>query len=121
MKLQVKRVRFGDCAVLEGRRARLIVDCGSDNQSLGKDLSAQDFAYSAIAAQVNDHIPTDILISHLHTDHYRGFLNLGKDVPPLFAQAPPVGTAWAAAAPVGSSGTSQGIWARVSPSTYSGA
>lgn len=94
MKLQVKRVRFGDCAVLEGRRARLIVDCGSDNQSLGKDLSAQDFAYSAIAAQVNDHIPTDILISHLHTDHYRGFLNLGKDVPPLFAQAPPVGTAY---------------------------
>ena len=94
MKLQVKRVRFGDCAVLEGRRARLIVDCGSDNQSFDGSLTAQDFAYAAIALQVNDPMPTHILISHLHNDHYRGFLNLGKDVPPMFAQAPPVDTAY---------------------------
>ena len=44
LKLQIKRVRCGDCAVLEGRRARLIVDCGSDNQAADGSLTAQDFA-----------------------------------------------------------------------------
>lgn len=94
LKLQIKRMRCGDCAVLEGRRARLIVDCGSDNQAADGSLTARDFAYAAIAAQVNDLMPTHILISHLHTDHYRGFLNLGKDAPPLFRAAPPVDTAF---------------------------
>lgn len=94
LKLQIKRMRYGDCAVLEGRRARLIVDCGSDNQPPTGSLTTRDFAYAAIAAQVNDLMPTHILISHLHTDHYRGFLNLGKDVPPLFRAAPPVDTAF---------------------------
>lgn len=94
MKLQVKRVRFGDCAVLEGWNTRLIVDCGSDNQSFDGSLTAQDFAYGAIALQVNDHTRTHILISHLHNDHYRGFLNLGKDAPPLFHETPPVDTAY---------------------------
>ena len=94
LKLQVKRMRYGDCAVLEGRRARLIVDCGSDNQAADGSLTTRDFAYAAIAAQVNDLMPTHILISHLHTDHYRGFLNLGKDAPPLFRTAPPVDTAY---------------------------
>ena len=94
LKLQIKRVRCGDCAVLEGRRARLIVDCGSDNQAADGSLTAQDFAYAAIAAQINDRMPTHILISHLHTDHYRGFLNLGKDAPPMFYTAPPVETAY---------------------------
>lgn len=94
LKLQIKRMRYGDCAVLEGRRARLIVDCGSDNQAADGSLTTRDFAYAAIAAQVNDLMPTHILVSHLHTDHYRGFLNLGKDVPPLFCAAPPVDTAF---------------------------
>lgn len=94
LKLQIKRVRCGDCAVLEGRRARLIVDCGSDNQAADGSLPVRDFAYAAIAAQVNDWMPTHILISHLHTDHYRGFLNLGKDAPPMFCTAPPVDTAY---------------------------
>lgn len=94
LKLQIKRMRCGDCAVLEGRRARLIVDCGSDNQAADGSLTARDFAYAAIAAQINDLMPTHILISHLHTDHYRGFLNLGKDAPPMFCTAPPVDTAY---------------------------
>lgn len=94
LKLQIKRMRYGDCTVLEGRRARLIMDCGSDNQAADGSLTARDFAYAAIAAQVNDLMPTHILVSHLHTDHYRGFLNLGKDAPPLFRTAPPVDTAF---------------------------
>lgn len=94
LKLQVKRMRYGDCTVLEGRRARLIVDCGSDNQAADGSLTAQAFAYAAIASQVQDLMPTHILLSHLHVDHYRGFLCLGRDTPPLFRTAPPVGAAW---------------------------
>ena len=32
MQLRVKRVKFGDCALLETEGRRLIVDCGSDNR-----------------------------------------------------------------------------------------
>lgn len=94
MKLQVKRVRFGDCAVLEGRRSRLVVDCGGSSQAPDGSLSARDFAYAAIAAQVDDLLPTHILISHLHPNHYRSFLALGENCPPLFRTGAQVGTAY---------------------------
>ena len=94
MKLQVKRVRFGDCAVLEGRRGRLVVDCGGSSQAPDGSLSARDFAYAAIAAQVDDLLPTHILISHLHPNHYRGFLALGENCPPLFRTGAQVGAAY---------------------------
>lgn len=94
LKLQIKRVRYGDCAVLEGRRSRLIVDCGSGSQAPDNSLPARAFAYAAIAPQINDLMPTHILISQLHPAHYRGFLELGTDCPPLFRGAPPVDTAY---------------------------
>lgn len=94
MKLQIKRMRCGDCTVLEGRRERLIVDCGSDNQASDGSLTARDFAYAAISRQIHDLLPTHILISHLHADHYRGFLGLADDCPPLFRAAPRIGTAY---------------------------
>lgn len=94
MKLQVKRVRFGDCAVLEGRRSRLVVDCGGSSQAPDGSLSARDFAYAAIASQVDDLLPTHILISHLHPNHYRGFLALGENCPPLFRTGAQVGAAY---------------------------
>lgn len=94
MKLQVKRVRFGDCAVLEGRRSRLVADCGGSSQAPDGSLSARDFAYAAIAAQVDDLLPTHILISHLHPNHYRGFLALGENCPPLFRTGVQVGAAY---------------------------
>lgn len=94
LKLQIKRMRFGNCTVLEGRRSRLIVDCGGRNQAADGSLSARAFAYAAIAPQVGDLLPTHILISHLHTDHYRGFLELGRDTPPLFRGNPPVAAAY---------------------------
>ena len=82
MKLTVKRMRFGDCCVLEGRR-RLIVDCGSDSQDLDAGRSAQAFAYAAIQREINDLLPTDVLISHLHSDHFCGFLSLPDGGTPL--------------------------------------
>lgn len=92
MKLVVKRVLFGDCCVLEGRRQRLIVDCGSDSREPKTGRSPQAFAYSAIRAEINDPTPTSALISHLHSDHFCGFLSLPVEVPRL---SPGLALEWA--------------------------
>lgn len=93
MQLRVKRVKFGDCALLETEGRRLIVDCGSDNRGARPAQGKSRFAYSAIRSAIDDDLPTDLLVSHFHSDHFCGFLRL-PEPGTLLRAAPPIETAW---------------------------
>lgn len=78
MKLSMFSVGFGDCFLLKATRTNLLVDCGTvgfHNSEYNSFSKFVDYLYNKELSSS----PTNLaLITHFHSDHYRGFKELVK-------------------------------------------
>lgn len=76
MKIEMGRVKCGDCFVISSGEEKLIVDCGSSNKLYG--LKSGKFAYEELKHLVDDFKVDNLnlMISHFDKDHYNGVLEI---------------------------------------------
>lgn len=76
MKIETKNVKFGDCNLIIGDSECLLVDCGSANQNKEMNLNSSDFAFSKIEDDIKCNRIDNLMISHFHSDHFNGILEI---------------------------------------------